>query len=189
MWCRRIAQIWAVILFGIFLAGCVTAGEGVANSTIGEENAAAPAFPEVTSTVQDASDVKYFPSDEPLRLALEHFNRGHYGLAERYFQDAVEKTPKDATAWVGLAASYDRLSRFDLADRAYASAVKLVGETTEILNNEGYSYILRGDLVRARKKLLQAQAREPNNATVINNLQLLNGSYRYVRREGDLKTN
>jgi Flp pilus assembly protein TadD len=31
------------------------------------------------------------------------------------------------TAWIGLAASYDRLGRFDLADQAYAAAAKLEG--------------------------------------------------------------
>ena len=96
------------------------------------------------------------------------------GLAERYFRDATEKAPKDPTAWIGLAASYDRIARFDLADRAYAYAIRLVGETTQILNNQGYSYMLRGDLVNARKKFLKAYELEPNNPTIANNLRLLN---------------
>jgi Flp pilus assembly protein TadD len=145
----------------------------------------AASFPQATPTVQDPETVKYYRSDEPLRLALEHFNRGHFGLAERYFQDAVEKAPKDVTAWIGLAASYDRLGRFDMADRAYASAVRLAGETTDILNNEGYSYMLRGDFPRARQKLLLAQAREPENPTIANNLRLLDSSSRFVRRPGN----
>jgi len=52
-------------------------------------------------------------------------------------------------------------ARFDLADRAYVFAIRLVGETTEILNNQGYSYMLRGDLVNARRKFLKAYEREP----------------------------
>jgi Flp pilus assembly protein TadD len=135
-----------------------------------------------TATVQDLADVKYYRSDEPLRLGIEHFNRGNYGVAERYFRDAVEKAPKDVTAWVALAASYDRVARFDLADRAYRMAIRLAGETTEILNNQGYSYMLRGDLIMARKKFEQAWAREPGNPTIANNLQLLNASSRYVQR-------
>src|SRR5438105_3497729 len=130
----------------------------------------------------DTDDVKYYRSDEPLRMAIEHFNRGHYGIAERYFRDATEKAPKDPTAWIGLAAAYDRLGRFDLADRAYFFAIKLVGETTEILNNQGYSYMLRGDLVNARQKFLKAYAREPYNPTIANNLQLLNSSSRFIQR-------
>lgn len=135
-----------------------------------------------SATVQDSGEVKYFPSDEPLKLGLEYFERGNFGLAERYFQDAVTKTPKDATAWVGLAATYDRIGRFDLADQAYASAIKLSGETVQILNNQGYSYMLRGDLRRARAKFTKAAAKEPANPTIINNLALLNSSSRFVRR-------
>jgi Flp pilus assembly protein TadD len=138
--------------------------------------------PPTTLTVQEPLDVKYYRSDEPLRLGIEHFNRGNFGIAERYFRDATEKAPKDPTAWVGLAASYDRLARFDLADRAYVYAIRLVGETTEILNNQGYSYMLRGDLVKARAKFVKALEREPNNPTILNNLQLLNTSSRFVQR-------
>src|SRR5712671_6061309 len=121
----------------------------------------APYINAPTATIEEPADVKYYPSDEPLRLGLEHFNRGHYGIAERYFRDAVEKAPRDVTAWVGLAATYDRIGRFDLADRAYTAAIKLAGNTIEILNNQGYSYMLRGDYPAARKKFMQAYAREP----------------------------
>jgi Flp pilus assembly protein TadD len=138
--------------------------------------------PSTTATLRDPDDVKYYRSDEPLRMGIEHFNRGHYGIAERYFRDATEKAPKDPTAWIGLAAAYDRIGRFDLADRAYLFAIKLVGETTEILNNQGYSYMLRGDLVNARKKFLKAYEREPYNPTIANNLQLLNSSSRFIQR-------
>ena len=53
----------------------------------------------------------------------------------------------------GLAASYDRLRRFDLADRAYAQAIRSSAPTPEILNNQGFSYMLRGDYGRARAQL------------------------------------
>ena len=80
-----------------------------------------PLLQPVPDPVQEPTDVKYYPSDEPVRMGLEQFNRGNYGLSQRYFKDAVEKAPKDVTAWIGLAASYDRLRRFDLADQAYAA--------------------------------------------------------------------
>jgi Flp pilus assembly protein TadD len=156
------------------LAGCEPMGESL--PTIGISD------PSTTMTVEEPDDVKYYASDEPLRLATEHFNRGHFGLAERYFRDAVEKAPRDVAAWVGLAASYDRLARFDLADRAYASAIGLAGETTQILNNQGYSYMLRGDVKKARERFMKAAQREPNNPMIANNLRLLDSSYRYVQR-------
>jgi Flp pilus assembly protein TadD len=161
-------------LLALGLGGCETVGEGAWFTF--------PGAPATTATVEEPAEVKYYPSDQPLRLATEHFNRGHYGLAEHYFRDAVEKAPKDVAAWIGLAASYDRLSRFDLADRAYASAIKLAGETTQILNNQGYSYMLRGDLTRARERFLRAYRREPNNPIIANNLQLLDSSSRFVQR-------
>jgi len=136
----------------------------------------------VTPTVAEPGDVKYYPSDQPLKLAIEHFNHGDYGLADRYYTDAVAKNPRDVAAWIGLAASNDRLFRFDLADRAYASAIRLGGETTQILNNEGYSYMLRGNFKLAREKFMKAYEREPNNPTIANNLRLLDSSSRFVRR-------
>jgi Flp pilus assembly protein TadD len=133
-------------------------------------------------TGQNPADVKYYPSDEPVKLGVQRFYEGSFGIAQQYFQDAVEKTPKDATAWIGLAASYDRLGRFDLADGSYAHAVRLVGHTPSVLNNEGYSYMLRGDLRKARAKFDAALRIDPGNATAINNLALLNESSRYVER-------
>jgi Flp pilus assembly protein TadD len=115
------------------------------------------------------------PTDN-LNLGKRHFRTQDYGLAERYFRRAVEQAPRDSEAWLGLAASYDRLRRFDLADRAYAQLFKLLGPTPEVLNNQGYSYMLRGDYRRARKILLEAQAKDPANSYVRNNLDLLSRS-------------
>jgi Flp pilus assembly protein TadD len=156
------------------LAGCETFSDS--------PTAPASYVTPITPTITEPGDVKYYPSDQPLKLAIEYFNRGDYGLADRYYSDAVAKNPRDVTAWIGLAASNDRLSRFDLADRAYASAIKLAGETTQVLNNQGYSYMLRGNFKLAREKFMKAYAREPNNPTIINNLHLLDSSARYVRR-------
>ena len=113
-----------------------------------------------------------------LALGQRHYRENSFGLAEQHFRRAVEKGPKDVQAWVGLAASYDKLKRFDLADRAYAQAIRLVGPTPEILNNQGYSYLLRGDRRRARQTLLLAQAKDPGNPYIQNNLELLDESLR-----------
>jgi Flp pilus assembly protein TadD len=138
--------------------------------------------PQGGDPVQEPTDVKYYPSDEPVRMGLEQFNRGNFGIAQRYFKDAVEKSPKDVTAWIGLAASYDRLRRFDLADKAYAQAIRLGGETVQVLNDQGYSLMLRGDLGGARKKFTKALSLDPGNLTIANNLELLDGSRRFIER-------
>ena len=92
---------------------------------------------------------------------------------------ADEKHPNDAEAWVGLAASYDRLHRFDLSDRAYAQAIRVasVRRRRSPFNDQGFSYMLRGDYARAHKKLEEAQAKDPANPYVHSDLQLLEESY------------
>src|SRR5262249_9318538 len=150
---------------------------------------AEPPPPEITGTVDPP--VTPLPGVTPsmhgdlesdLNLGKRHFRQGDYGLAEKYFRRAVEKgipdARKAAEAWMGLAACYDRLRRFELADRAYARAIEIVGPAPEILNNQGYSYIMRGDYARARVKLNAAIIKDPANPHILANLELLDRSVR-----------
>jgi tetratricopeptide (TPR) repeat protein len=143
-------------------------GDPATTGTVGTEG-----LPPVNTAGLLGSD----PNDD-LNQGKRQFRAANYGIAERHFRRAVETHPRDAEAWVGLAASYDRLKRFELADRAYRGAIGVIGETPEILNNQGYSYILRGDYARARETLLAAQARDPKNPYIQNNLALLEQSSR-----------
>jgi tetratricopeptide (TPR) repeat protein len=120
------------------------------------------------------------PADD-IKLGKKHYREQNFGLAERHFRRAVEASPRNAEAWMGLAASYDKLRRFDLADRAYKQAFSIVGPTPELLNNHGYSYILRGDYKNARVTLAQAKAKDPNNRYIQNNIDLLDDSIRNAR--------
>jgi Flp pilus assembly protein TadD len=117
------------------------------------------------------------PNDD-LSLGKKQYRAGNFGLAERYFRRAAELHPRDAEVWLGLAACYDRLRRFDLADRAYGQAIAVSGPRSEILNNKGYSYILRGDYRHARETLLAAQMKDPANPYIKNNLDLLDQAAR-----------
>ena len=100
------------------------------------------------------------PGDD-LSLGKRHYRERNYGLAEQHFRRSVEKAPRDGEGWLGLAASYDRLKRYDLADRAYKEALDIYGPRPEVLNNIGYSFLLRGDLRRARAKFAEAQRQGP----------------------------
>jgi Flp pilus assembly protein TadD len=70
---------------------------------------------------------------------------------------------------------------FDLADQAYAQVFRL-GLTVKILNDQGYSLMLRGNLTAARRKFEQAYLLDPGNPVIANNLELLNGSRRFIER-------
>lgn len=117
--------------------------------------------------------VPVVPESELIVTAKQSYRDGNYGNAARYFEQAVEREPENGEAWLGLAASYDRLRRFDLADSAYRRAEKLIGDRFEYLNNRGYSYLLRGDLDRARGYFSRALEKSPGNVTIENNLEMI----------------
>lgn len=174
-----------IAALGLWLAGCNaltnTQSDSLGLKTEGSDAfAAAPAAETAKAEAGPSLDTAttepgLFGSNagDDLNEGKKYFRIGNYGMAERYFRRAVELHPRDAESWIGLAAAYDRLRRFDLADRAYNEATRLVGPTVEILNNQGYSYMLRGDLKRARATLMTAQRKDPANRFVQNNLQLL----------------
>lgn len=119
---------------------------------------------------------------DDLSLGKRHYRERDYGLAEQHFRRAVETRPRDGEAWLGLAASYDRLRKYELADRAYREAIAIYGPRAEVLNNIGYSYLLRGDLRKARAKFAEAQAKDPENPTIANNIALVDEAAK--RRKG-----
>ena len=102
-----------------------------------------------------------------------HYRDGSFGLAEKQFRAAVEKNPSNAEAWLGLAATYDQLRRFDHAGRAYKSVVKLVGYTPTVLNNLGYHYYLQGNRRSALQTLERARRADPDNSYIGNNLDMV----------------
>ncbi len=129
-----------------------------------------------------AEDPKFYPSDDYVRMAKVHYRNADFGLAEVNFRKAIEVTPRDTEAWLGLAASYDQLRRFDLADRAYSHVASLGSKNPIVLNNVGYSQLLRGNIPEARRLLLKASELDPENPYIANNLTLLGESNKTVKR-------
>lgn len=109
-----------------------------------------------------------------LQAAQKSFRRGAYGLAEKHFRLAVEEDRRNPEAWLGLAASYDQLKRFDLADRAYDALRALIGDSAAVLNNLGYSHTLRGNFKEAASFLAKAQKLAPEDERVLENIDFLN---------------
>jgi Flp pilus assembly protein TadD len=195
----RVARVLILAAAGLTaLAGCSTANNGdlagadgtappgaaTATAAAGDTTGSVVVQPAEPGPSQEAIEPLSKPGltgDDPsddLQRGKKYYRARDYGLAENAFRSAVEKHPRDAEAWVGLAASYDRLNRFDLADRAYGQAIHLLGPTPEILNDQGFSYMLRGDYVRARRTLELARAKDPANPYIEANLHLLDDSMR-----------
>lgn len=144
----------AALIFSVGLSGCTTAGIDTTETTA---IAAQPATP-------GAAD---------LAAGKAQFRQANYGLAEQHFRKAIELDAYSAEAWMGLAASYDQLGRFDFADRAYDQLLKVAGRKPEIVNNMGYSQYLRGDLKKARKLLDEARRGLADTTLVDANLKLV----------------
>lgn len=147
---------------GITLVGCQThSDEGIA------------IVPGVESTLP--------ATNESYRVGRVNLAAGNSGLAERNFRDVIEHNKADDAAWLGLAAAYDNLGRYELADRAYAKASELRGETLEIVNNRGYSYMLRGNGQLALQQFEQALVMDPGNPVILNNIKILQLGQRPTR--------
>lgn len=172
---QRVAPIVvSAVLALLWLAGCQSVNDGA--DTTG--SIAGPVTGPGPGQTPPSTGIAGEDPKDDLNLGKRYYRENSFGLAEQHFRRAVELGPNSIEAWIGLAASYDKLRRFDLADRAYEQALKIAGPTPEILNNQGYSYLLRGDRRRARAKLLEAQSKDPDNPYIQNNLNLLDESLR-----------
>lgn len=194
---------------GLLLAGCNTTSDlADGRPRAVQALAMVPPPPETTGSIGGAKKdhepgpakpaeaaakpAPVLPGDEPQADAgnaaeavaegRDAYRANHFREAERHFRRATEIDGRNSEAWIGLAASSDRLHDFAQADRAYGKAKAIAGPTAEVLNNQGYSYMLRGDLKRARDTLLAAQKLDPRNKYVENNLILLDSNERKVRR-------
>lgn len=166
---RASLALLACLSIAFLASACTVIGEGLPSS-----------FGNSMAAIELPATVEPYPDDQVLRIAKTHFAEGNYGHAARYYERAVEVVPDDGEAWLGLAASYDRIRRFDLADRAYRNAALYIGHRPEYFNNVGYSYLLRGDIQKARGNFLKALELDPHNPTLLNNLELLRESVRKV---------
>jgi Flp pilus assembly protein TadD len=139
----------------LMMSGCTTSGVDTTKTT-----AIQPAAKNIDTT--------------DLAQGKAQFRDANYGLAEKHFRKAVELKADNAEAWMGLAASYDELGRFDFADRAYSQLLKVAGRKPQIVNNMGYSQLLRGNRKKAKALLLEAKAGMADPTVVNANLALLN---------------
>lgn len=177
-------RLWlAAMLVTIALAGCQSAGT---DDGIIRTNEPSPseltAFGDTFKGLQTVAPVEYYASDQAVAEAKNQFRSENYGNSGALFYKAVQLAPNDGVAWLGLAASCDRIGRFDLSDKAYRQAVRYLGATPEYYNNLGYSYLLRGKLQDARRNFLKAYEIAPNDPTVKNNLELLSSSVNNIER-------
>jgi len=152
---------------GLKLAGI---GFLLAGGLFGGLFAAPPAHAEPFPYLESEYDLRVFRGGDDFNCARAHFIHGDYGLAQVYYLRAVEATSQNSAAWAGLAASYDRIGRYDLAARAYRQAYRLGGTRFVLLNNQGYGRLLRGDRRGALRLFHEAHYLAPWDPTIANNI-------------------
>ena len=155
--------LMALALMAMPLSACSSAGGLIGNSSFGNNK----------MQVAEIDGIGDYTAERALREARGHFRNNDFGHSAALYKRAVELNPKNAEAYVGLSASYDRLGRFDLSDRVYASLYSVTGGTTQYYNNVGYSYMLRGNVSAALTNFKKARALDPENIVVANNIQIL----------------
>ena len=164
--------LFAMTMAVVPLAGCSSAflgGVGLDSASLGGSST----FGNNQLQVAELPNAGSYTAQSALTEARTHFRNSDYGYSAALYKRVVDLSPKDAEGYVGLGASYDRLGRFDLSDRVYASLFQLSGGTAQYYNNIGYSYMLRGNLTAALTNFRKAMKLEPNNVVVADNLQLM----------------
>ncbi len=102
-----------------------------------------------------------------------HFGEGRFGLALKSFHAAKRQDPTSVPTLNALAASYDRIQRFDLAQVYYDKALAIEPRSAQTLNNIGYSMLLRGDRTEALAYFDKAKTIDPLNMVVAANMARL----------------
>lgn len=155
--------VFALALVALPLSACSSASGLIGNSSFGNNK----------MQVAEIDGIGDYTADRALHEARGHFRNDDFGYSAALYKRAVELDPRNAEGYVGLGASYDRLGRFDLSDRVYASLYGIIGGTAQYYNNVGYSYMLRGNVSAALTNFKKARALDPENIVVANNIQIL----------------
>ena len=170
----------AAIIVSSLLAGCSTSATSTHSNAVdhasikqGSLHTQERGTRNLRRPKSDHVSLKGDKSKSFLAAGQEHFANQNFGLAEKNFRQAVEVRSDNASAWLGLAASLDQLGRFEFSDRAYKQLVQLKQNNARVLNNMGYSHLLRGDYQQARRLLNRAQQIDPQLEEIQGNIHLL----------------
>jgi tetratricopeptide (TPR) repeat protein len=130
-----------------------------------------------------AMDGERMDVDDPVANGRALLLTGQYGLAVDALTRVLHDEPRNVRALNLIAEAYDRLHRYDLADRYHAEALEADPESVAALNNWGFSYLVRGDKTRAIGLLQRAAAIEGDQPVVVANLRLATGGAADASRE------
>jgi len=111
-------------------------------------------------------------AESSYRNGLDSLWLGNYDSAVGFFENAVNKNPKRADAWVQVGYCKVKQGKSQEAIRAYQQALQLKPDDAEIHNKLGDAYYYAGRLREAIDSYTTAAQLEPNNAETFYNLAI-----------------
>lgn len=111
-------------------------------------------------------------AESSYRNGLDSLWLGNYDSAVGYFENAVNKNPKRADAWVQVGYCKVKQGKSQEAIRAYQQALQLKPEDASIYNKLGDAYYYGGRLREAIDAYTTAAQLEPTNAETFYNLAI-----------------
>jgi Flp pilus assembly protein TadD len=109
-------------------------------------------------------------ADSSYRNGLDSLWLGNYDSAVGYFENAVNKNPKRADAWVEVGYCRVKQGKSQEAIHAYQQALQLKPEDADIHNKLGDAYYYAGRLREAIESYTTAKELRPNNPETFYNL-------------------
>jgi tetratricopeptide (TPR) repeat protein len=106
------------------------------------------------------------------RSGIESLWLGNYDNAVGYFENAVNKNPKRAEAWVQVGYCKVKQGKIQEAVRAYQQALQLKPSDAEIHNKLGDAYYYSGRLRDALEAYSEAARLRPDSAETFYNLAI-----------------
>lgn len=107
------------------------------------------------------------------QTGLDSLWLGNYDNAVGYFENAVNKNPRRADAWVQVGYCKVKQGKADEAIRAYQQALQLKPNSEEVLNKLGDAYYYSGRLNEAIGSYKAAARSQPQSAEAYYNLALV----------------
>jgi S1-C subfamily serine protease len=111
-------------------------------------------------------------ADPAYRNGLESLWLGNYDNALAYFENAVNKNPKRADAWIQVGYCKVKQGKNDEAIRAYQQALRLKPDSGDLRNKLGDAYYYAGRLEDAIACYKEAARLRPDNPEAYYNLAI-----------------
>ena|SRR4249919_3546027 len=118
------------------------------------------------------------PGDSRLaeRAGISALKQGDVAVAAPFIERATKGANPSWRSWNARGVIADMQQDWPAADGAYGEAAKLAPDAADVVNNQGWSRLLRGDWKQAVGLFERAATLDPRSTRIANNLELARGA-------------